>query len=286
MLCAWPAGRRPLSRNSLGGTKAALSVAGACAMRVSVVAVTVAAMFEPTQTRVAPAPVPFVGCPADGQLGPLAPPAGAPRSVALAPDLARAIAYYKADQAPGVFAPRAWRCRAWYGSNGSFIVVSPGLIDSAHIPPRATRGAGVELSSSDGETSGRFDMAFAAARLFPRVAASFIQAVKDESIVPASQFPRGPYPHDRIRYLDSAVAAFTTPAHASGIGTEGYLESSGQPVKGIAVLSLGGDEVGPGIQVLTVRLDAGRDRLETAILELNRHCMLGQDPCAPAAGGR
>jgi hypothetical protein len=136
--------------------------------------------------------VPFVGCPADGQAGYVAPPRGAPKVLPLESVPARAIAYYKGDDAPGVFAPRGWRCRVWYGSGGTTILVTPLPIDSAHFPPPQSRGHAVELSFSDGGTSGRFRVAEYASRLFPGVAARFIEMVKSEGLEPDSAFERGP----------------------------------------------------------------------------------------------
>jgi hypothetical protein len=223
--------------------------------------------------------VPFVGCPADGQTGPIAAPSGAPMTVPLANMPVRSIAYYRGEQAPGVFAPRGWHCRVWYGSSGSGIVVSAATIDSIHLfPPPPFRGPAVELDVSEGGTSGRFSVAFAAARLFPRVAAGFIEAVKKEGLVPASRFPRGPYPTDTVTYLDSLTAEFITPPHRRGMGTEGYLAPSKDAIHGIAVLSdpSSGE---PDLLTLGVRLRPEMQQLEEAILQLNRHCMLKSGGC-------
>src|SRR5436190_3374384 len=122
--------------------------------------------------------VPFVGCPADGQSGPIAPPKGQPKVVSLGDLPAGGIAYYKGDQAPGVFAPAGWHCRVWYGSSGSTLVVTPTPLDTTHFPKVA--GPAVEMSVSYGGTSGRFNVARYASRLFPRLLARFIQRVKGE----------------------------------------------------------------------------------------------------------
>lgn len=62
---------------------------------------------------------PFVGCPADGQVGPLAPPTGKARLVHTESVLPGPIAYYKGAQGYGVFAPAGWNCRVSYGSVGA-----------------------------------------------------------------------------------------------------------------------------------------------------------------------
>src|SRR5260370_9650274 len=83
--------------------------------------------------------IPFVGCSADGQLGPMEPPRGQPLVVSLSQGPSGAIAYYKGEQSPGVFAPPRWHCRACYGSSASPILVTPLPLDPRHfIPPHAT----------------------------------------------------------------------------------------------------------------------------------------------------
>src|SRR5579864_2187946 len=72
------------------------------------------------------ASVPFVGCPSDGQLGPGEAPRGEnSQVVAISPEIARRLAYYKADHGSGILAPRGWHCFGTYGSNGSNLYVTP-----------------------------------------------------------------------------------------------------------------------------------------------------------------
>jgi len=89
--------------------------------------------------------VPFVGCSADGQSGPIQPPKGQPKVVSLGEHPAGAIAYYKGEQAPGVFAPAGWHCRVWYGSSGSSILVTPTPIDTTHLVPPKVVAPAVEM---------------------------------------------------------------------------------------------------------------------------------------------
>src|SRR6202007_2816920 len=136
------------------------------------VALAIAAFLPPSaEAQAKRDTIPFVGCPADGQAGSIEPPAGAPKIVALGDASAREIAYYKGAQARGVFAPRGWHCRVWYGSSGSALVVSPVSIDSPYFPPPKFRGQAVEMQGILGGTSGRFGVARYASRLFPQVAA-------------------------------------------------------------------------------------------------------------------
>ena len=76
----------------------------------------------------------FVGCPSDGQAGPIDAPQGMPKVVTLDEVPAEEVAYYKGEQAPGVFAPRGWHCRVWYGSSGSTFVVIPASLESRDFP--------------------------------------------------------------------------------------------------------------------------------------------------------
>src|SRR2546427_12860328 len=86
----------------------------------------------------------FVGCPADGQLGPIEAPKDQPKVVSLPDVPVGAIAYYKGEQAPGVFAPTGWHCRVWYGSSGSSVLVTPTRIDTTHFLPPKVLGPAVE----------------------------------------------------------------------------------------------------------------------------------------------
>jgi hypothetical protein len=101
--------------------------------------------------------VAFVGCPADGQVGPLDPPNGTARTVALSEVQADQIAYYRGEFAPGLFAPAGWNCRIWYGSSGSTLVVTPATIDAPNFSPGYQypkfRDQTVEMNYSDAGTS-------------------------------------------------------------------------------------------------------------------------------------
>src|SRR5438034_1529814 len=173
--------------------------------------------------------VPFVGCPADGQSGPIAPPKGQPKVVSLGDLPAGGIAYYKGQQAPGVFAPGGWHCRVWYGSSGSSVLVTPTPIDTTHFLPPKVLGPAVEMTLRFAGTSGRFGVASYASRLFPRVLARFIEGVKNEHLVPDSEFEPRQYARDSVRSVDRLVAEFTTQLGASGLGTAGLLGPSQEP---------------------------------------------------------
>ena len=220
--------------------------------------------------------VPFVGCRVDGMPGVSEPPQGAARIVALNRSLAQAIAFYSGEGVPGVFAPRGWHCQGWTGSAASTLIVVPASIDTAPFPPRGIHGPAVEIKVFSGGTSGRFDVAIYASRLFPRTASKFIDRVKSESLEPAEDFERGPYPNDIVRYPSNVMAEFTTPAHKTGLGTAGILAPSRDPIVGIAVLDTSGDW---SLWVLRVRVPSNLRPVAPALLGLNRHCMKRIDVC-------
>ncbi len=217
--------------------------------------------------------VPFVGCPSDGQVGPREVPRREPKAVKVAAGVAREIAYYEGGAArrAGVFAPRGWHCFQQYGSSGEVLLVASGPIVPGEGLEWSTTGPAVEREYKDGGTSGRFTVARYASRLFPRLAADFIARIKRENVVPASEIESPPFP-DQVRYPARGVAEFTTPAHADGFGTQIRLRPSGETIRGVAVLL---DEGYRGINVVRLRLGAGREELETVLLRLNRESAMG-----------
>jgi len=221
--------------------------------------------------------VPFVGCPGDGQQGYIAPAKGGPKVVGSHDVPLEAIAYYKGDYAPGVFAPRGWHCRVWYGSSGSSLLVTPTPIDTTHFLPPKVLGPAVEMRLSFAGTSGRFSVARYGSRLFPSVLASFIGGVKNEHIAPDSEFDPRQYARDSVRSSGRLVAEFTTPPDLIGLGTAELLGPSRDPIHGIAVIAP--DSTEPDMSILRVRLGADMRRIEAAVLRLNMGCMQETDGC-------
>jgi hypothetical protein len=186
----------------------------------------------------ATAQVPFVGCASDGQVGPLKAPTGLPMAVTIPAETAHRLAYYKAENGFGVLAPRGWHCFSTYGSDGSNLFVSPDPIDTTNLfsPDwKGLRGQAVQVSVSSGGTSGRFAVARTIARIFPDFKA-FAQQVIAEGIEPASSFPSGPYPQDKLRYVDRKTVEFETPANTKGLGTDSRLPIDASPIQGVAIL--------------------------------------------------
>jgi len=209
--------------------------------------------------------LPFVGCKDDGQMGPNSAPSQQAPTPELPVSVSPYLAFYKASSGQGVVAPRGWYCFGYYGSNGSFLLISP--------EPRAGQdqlqgakdlvGPGIEFSFSDSETSGRFEAAKVAARLFPdRIA--FVDSVINEKLEPASDFTFGPYPDDTLTRLSSDDVIFVTPVHKDGMGTESYLLKSDGAITGEAAISDG------GVAVIDVRLHSKQQFLMPSILSANR----------------
>jgi len=180
-----------------------------------------------------PQTVPFIGCKSDGQVGPLKAPKGSAKIVSLSPELARELAYYKAEEGIGVLAPRGWYCFGTYGSNGSNLYVAPEPIDPKLVftTDKWTGFAGpvIQLTVEDGGTSGRFGVAEVIARVFP-AHMSFVQDVINEGIEPASSFPKGPYPNGKLTYKSKEIVEYDTPANTEGLGTKSWLQKNDQPI--------------------------------------------------------
>jgi len=178
--------------------------------------------------------LPFVGCASDGQQGPQRPPRPLPTPTVPGKDAA-SLAYYAMADGTRVIAPRGWRCFGRYGSNGSTLIVAPTTqVWAVDKDTSRYTGPAVIRSTSFGSTSGRFEVAAFAARLFP-VAARFVAEVEREGI--ADAFPRGVPAPDRIARRGAYEVLFTTPARASGTGTRGHLAPGPLPIDGVAVLA-------------------------------------------------
>jgi hypothetical protein len=209
--------------------------------------------------------VPFVGCAADGQGGPLKAPVGKSLVVAIPAAIAQRLAYYKAEYSAGVLAPKGWNCFSIYGSDGSNLYVSPDPIDSKTLLSmdwKGFAGPAVQISVSSGGTSGRFEVAKVIARVFPAYKA-FAQSVIAEGIEPASDFPSVPYPGDKLTYRAKNIVEFETPASAQGLGTDSRLQMNTSPIDGVAIVS-GADT---DLTLLSARVPAGDSDLIPAMIK-------------------
>jgi len=213
--------------------------------------------------------VPFVGCEADGQAGFLKAPMGKSKLVSISADSASRLAYYKSEQSAGVLAPRGWSCLCVYGSSGSDLFVSPKrvTVDNVYSSMRTGfAGPAIELASEDGDTSGRFTVAQVIARVFPAYK-SFVQRVIAEDSEPASSYPFGPYPEDKLTYRSGKMVEYVTPANTKGLGTELRLKKNAYPIHGVAILI--GET--PDLIHLAVRLPPDLTDLAAPIIQQLEH---------------
>ena len=202
--------------------------------------------------RMAVVEVPFVGCQSDGQVGAIDAPKGTTVSLPIGAEAAQKLAYYKAASALGVLAPRGWHCVRIYGSGSEVLYVVPRPIDMNPLFSSKWRddtGPAVILSNAFGDTSGRFEVAAVAARVFPAYRA-FVREVTTMFDQPAGSYVFHPYPHDVLRYRSNSVLEYTTPAMTDGLGTRFPLKKNGSPIVGVAIL-LGRP---PNLVDLTTRL--------------------------------
>ncbi len=217
---------------------------------------------EPVSTRASR--VPFVGCKSDGQTGPVAAPEGEGKVVLIDSKAAQQLAYYASQKDFGVLAPRGWHCFGTYGSNGDTLYVSPQSINPSNFltgTPAGFTGPAIQLSREIGDTSGRFGVAKIIARVFP-AHIGFARVVIREGAEPASSFPFGPYPNDKLTYRGNEIVEYQTPANTQGLGTDSSLHPSADPISGVAIL------VGetPDLLHLSVRLPAAQATLAPFII--------------------
>jgi hypothetical protein len=217
----------------------------------------VAAVCAPAAT------VPFVGCFGEGQLASSAP-QGSPTSLSISLSVAAKLAHYD-DGQQQVLAPRGWNCYARFGSGGFTLYVSPQPIDPQKLFSAKWTGFSgpvVILDHIFGDTSGAWDVAKVIAHVFPKHL-EFTRKVMAGNYLPASEFPTGPYPADRLKYKSAEMVEFETPAGADGLGTIDDPKNS-MAVRGAAQLI--GDET-PDLLLLTVRLPPELGDLAPVIIQ-------------------
>lgn len=223
--------------------------------------------------------VPFVGCPADGQAGALAPPIGNSRTVQIDGSLPVPLAYYKGAQGSGVFAPAGWHCRVWYGSSGAFLIVTPEPIKPPYFPPPSYAAPVVEISTVIGGTSGRFEAARFSEMLFPTLTKKFVEDVgREEAMLGEKPKHKKKRHTDSLKYLSPRIIQFLTPANEIGLGTEGHIRPTDRRIQGIVVLQESeGDP--PDVSILRASLGEGDQAFAPLILKLNAECMSTSEGC-------
>lgn len=207
--------------------------------------------------------VPFVGCKSDGQTGPKQAPGGDSMLMPLPAKAAERLAYYKAEQGIGVLGPRGWHCFGGYGSNGYSLYVSPEPFDGATLFSASWHGfsgPAIEIAASLGDTSGRFEVAQVIARVFPNRNAFVENAIKQGE--PASSFPFGPYPKDKLIYRNDDIVEYETPGNREGLGTQSRLMKNPRPIRGVDMLT--GDA--PDLLQLSMRLPPDFGELDSIII--------------------
>lgn len=185
--------------------------------------------------------------------------------------MARQIAFYQTEQGPGAYAPKGWYCHGWYGSNGTVLVVTPKPVPPPYFPLPAIATPAVTIESTDAGSSGRFHLAIVAAQLFAVAGSELINRVRQEHLISDSSFDPVPHPDDQLTYLSDQFVEYTTPANHTGLGTDGLLEMSDLPIRGLTLLN-------PQAQVNTltevrVRLPPGLSAVAETIVQLQTACV-------------
>jgi hypothetical protein len=216
--------------------------------------------------------VPYVGCPGDGQTGPYSAAKGSPKPVNLTPEIANELAWYEYKDDIGhigTLGPRGWNCFVTIGSNGETLYVAPEALDSAkileHKDWKGFTGPVIQLSGSDGGTSGRFEVAQMVARVFPAYR-DYARNIIAEGFGPASDYPFGPFPSDHLTYKGKKLVEFTTPSHHKGLGTMSRILPSDQPITGFALLTIG-PNVDTGLLQLSLRLPHSLSYLSATLIQ-------------------
>lgn len=218
-----------------------------------------------TNTQKLAGSVPFVGCKSDGQTGPLNAPNNKSKIVSISAATAQRLAYYKAEESSGVLAPRGWYCFGIYGSNGASLFVSAHPINTTNLFSTTWEGFTgpvIQISNAAGDTSGRFEVASIIARIFPAHKA-FVRKVIAEGIEPASNFPFGAYPNDKLTSKSKDRVEYQTPAQMDGLGTRTRLLKNAEPISGVEIL-VGGT---PDLLSLAVRLPPDLSDLAPTIIQ-------------------
>jgi hypothetical protein len=207
--------------------------------------------------------VPFVGCPSDGQTGPVKAPGGKAPAVLIGAKLADRLAYYSSAQDLGVLAPRGWHCFGTYGSGGEQVFVSPEPVNAKDLFSddwNGFLGTAVQLDHSYGGTSGRFNVAEIIARVFP--AYQWFAASVNRELSPPDKFSFGPNPKETLTYKTKTVVEYLTPAQTDGLGTHFGLKKNDASIVGAAALV----ERVPDSLLLAVRLPPVLAGLTPAII--------------------
>jgi len=226
------------------------------------VALALIVLAAPATAREKLVHVPFVGCPSDGQTGPI--PAPRPHQTpAIAASAAAKLAFYATDYSM-VLAPRGWHCVGLYGASGQSLIVTPERHQAEEFfarEPVAIHGPAVQMSVSVGGTSGRLSVIPAIERYFPFYRPFAVEARKlDDDASPPSR----PWRSDVIKRQTRNYVRFITPAGQDGEGTHSLLLRGTLPIHGFRMII--GDVEEPDLVSATVRLPPDQAGLIDIIL--------------------
>lgn len=218
-----------------------------------------------------PSTIPFVGCPADGQEGPVDPPKGQSKELPKSLKAAAGLAWYQAPVDAdnlGTIAPQGWHCFATYGSNGTTLYVAPEPLDADKLLLSKNwhgfTGPAIELSVRYSGTSGRIEVAHVIARVFP-AHHDFAKEVMAEHLDSPSNYHFAPFPTDRLKHHGPDFVDFTTPAHTDGLGTMSSLKPGDQPIHGFALLHDGWN-----LTQFNLRLPSNLESLAPVLVNLEK----------------
>lgn len=236
------------------------------------------------QPQLVSAEVPVVGCPVSGMADDVPPPRTVPSTRVLIPQgAAGALAYFttREDASRGVLGPRSWSCHGQSGSDGDVLYVVPAdaVLDREN---GGYRGPMVRRRVADGGTSGRFEAARVAGRIFPQ-ARRLAEGVRSEGTDEPGTYAFTPWPSDRIERLDDGVAAYTTPGGSQGVGRQGKPPYGRDDTSGVVVFDTS-SEGDPYLLQLDVRLGGAADTTSAAIVTAFLAHLKGPGPAPqPAA---
>ncbi len=151
-------------------------------------------------------------------------------------------------------------CPVWIERRRPYVVPPDAVFDPVN---GGYRGPMVRRRFADGATSGRFEVARVAGRLFPQ-ARGFAERVRDEGIDEPGTYAFSPWPHDRIQRLSKTVVTFATPGGMRGLGHPGGPPYGPEETSGVVVFETSADG-DPALLRLDVRLGSGTDLLASAI---------------------
>ncbi len=215
--------------------------------------------------------VPVVMCPVNDEAGAARVLPGESIAAPVQPSALEQLAYYRAEHSPGLFAPKGWPCRAWFGDSGSLVLVTSKRLEPPYFPLPTIAGPAVMVQTSDQNGPGRFRVAIVAAQLFPVAGAELISRVREEHLISDSSFEAEPLPEDRVQYLTDRLVEYTTAANRAGLGTDTIFETSNLPIHGLTLLTPTAEV--NSLTEVRVRVGSGSDALASAIMQLETACL-------------